>query len=51
MNYAINKLKDEREQIQTCLTNWEIGTYPEAKNIRYKRVKDLDDAIKILENA
>lgn len=50
MNYAIEILIKERDLITRCLNEWESKEYPEAKKERDKRLKELNEAIKKLED-
>jgi archaellum biogenesis ATPase FlaH len=50
MNYAIEILEKEKSLIEKALTNWETKEYPEAKKQREKRLNELNDAIKAIDN-
>ena len=49
MSYAIKVLKDERDLIKDCLSKWDEKKYPEARKVRDKRLKELNNAIELLE--
>lgn len=48
MNYAIHTLEQERALIEKCLNDWYLDHNPEARTLREKRLKELDNAIKLL---
>jgi len=45
-NYAIKTLEEHKHIIETALTNWELDRYPEARNLRDKRLNDINEALK-----
>lgn len=51
MNYAIKTLSEERDRINNALSNWEKEKYPEAKNEREKRIRELDTAMKLIDKS
>ena len=49
MNYALITLLAERNRIYNALNEWEKEKYPEARKIREQRLKDLDNAIELIQ--
>lgn len=47
-NYAVQLLKNERDILKHILDTWSIKGYEEAKKDRMNKLKQLEDAIKIL---
>ena len=50
MKYSIKILEEEKAMMKKCLSNWDKEHYPEAHKERMGRVKDLDEAIRIIKN-
>jgi len=48
MEHAIKILEDEKSILNKVLSEWNIEGYEEAKKIRLKRLKDLNQALKII---
>lgn len=48
MNYAIEIIEKEIGILKKCLNEWESYEYPEAKKEREKKLKQLNDAFKKL---
>jgi hypothetical protein len=48
MNYAIEVLQKEKVILEKCLSEWDEKKYPEARNQRNEKLKDLQKTIEIL---
>jgi len=48
MEYVIELLEKERRIIEQCLTEWDMQQYPEAKKEREIRLKELNQAINLI---
>jgi len=51
MNYAIEILEKEKYFIINALNVWETTQYPEAKKERKKRLKEINEAINVVNNS
>jgi len=49
-NHALFVLKEEKRHLETILKQWVSKDHEEAKKVRKTKLKDLDNAIKILES-
>ena len=45
MNYAVQLIEKEINILEKCLNEWETNQYPEAKQEREKRLKELKEAL------
>jgi len=45
MNYAVQLIEKEINILEKCLSDWETNNYPEAKQEREKRLKELKEAL------
>lgn len=50
MNYAIQILEKERQLIGSCLSKWDLNHYPEAREDRNKKLKEITKAIEYLKS-
>ena len=50
MEYVIELLEKERRTIEQCLTEWDMQQYPEARKEREIRLKELNQAINLINN-
>lgn len=50
MKYAIRILEKEKQLVECALSDWDKQTYPEARELRERRLKELEKALKILSN-
>lgn len=50
MNYAIEILEKEKQILETCLSEWDFTTYPEARKDRNEKLKNLVKAIEYLKS-
>jgi len=48
MNYALKILQDEKRLIQKCLEFWDKEKYKEPRKIREKRIREIDNAINLI---
>tara|TARA_R110000796_G_scaffold164719_1_gene281578 strand:- start:8 stop:169 length:162 start_codon:yes stop_codon:yes gene_type:complete len=48
MSYSIEVLEKEIQLITKCISEWEISHYPEAREVRVNKLKDLNNSIKLL---
>lgn len=48
MEYVIRILTTEKNLLEKALEGWDDGHYPEAKKVRDKRLKEVNNAIEIL---
>ena len=48
-SYAYYTIIKESQQLQKALSEWDEKNYPEARKQRDKRLKDLTDAITVLQ--
>jgi len=51
MNYAIEILEWDAEQLKNCLSEWDLKCYPDARTERDKKLKSLEKAISYLKSA
>ena len=49
MNYAIELLQTEKRQLETVLSEWALDHYPDARKVRDERLKDINEAIQLIE--
>jgi hypothetical protein len=49
MRYAINQLKEERKNLEKCLSEWDLKKYADARIERQVRLESLMQAIQCLE--
>lgn len=50
MEYAIQILEKELEQLKKCLTEWDETHYPEARKERNRKVNDIESVLAIIIN-
>ena len=50
MSYSIEVLEKEKQLITKCISEWDINHYPEARDVRINKLKDLNNSIKLLNN-
>ncbi len=48
MTYAIQILERDKKYLEAALNNWEAILYPEARKDRDQKLKEINEAIKIL---
>ena len=51
MSYSIEVLEKEKQLITKCISEWEISHYPEAREVRFNKLKDLNNSIKLINSA
>lgn len=51
MNYAVQLLEKEKEMLEKILSEWDETEYPEARKDRDKKLKDLNKALKLIQDA
>jgi hypothetical protein len=48
MTYAIQTLENQAKLLKDCLSEWDATQYPEAHKDRERKLKEVNDALKVL---